>query len=230
MKKYSVLLICSIAAQLFLHAQDKIGAELYTYFGVKPTIQPLVHFQANSNWYGELRYNYEDLKTVSLYGGKTFSGGSNFEYSITPMIGYSTGRFTGLSLAFNAEAEWKSFYLSSQTQHSIATRKNDPSSVKKSEENFFFSWSELGYQPLRWMYAGVSLQHTQLYKTTASLEPGVLLGFSVKQWSIPIYGFNVFGSEQYFVVGVNWEWKKGVKSKSNPPVLSYTNPEQLQEH
>jgi len=213
MKKYSVLLICSIAAQLSLHAQDKIGAELYTYFGVKPTIQPLVHFQANSNWYGELRYNYEDLKTVSLYGGKTFSGGSNFEYSITPMIGYSTGRFTGLSLAFNAEAEWKSFYLSSQTQHSIATKKNDPSSVKKSEENFFFSWSELGYNIGDHFYSGLSVQYTRQAGENI-LEPGLLAGLNVKNFSFPFYVFNPFNAERYVIVGVSYEFNLKKRKKT----------------
>jgi hypothetical protein len=56
------------------------------------------------------------------------------------MAGYCIGKFTGLSLATNAEVEWKDFYLSTQTQYSLAT--------KKDIANFFFSWSEAGYKPI----------------------------------------------------------------------------------
>jgi hypothetical protein len=205
MKKYFLILLFSIVVLPNMYAQEKIGAELYTYVGTKPAIQPLLHIQSANNWYGELRYNYEDAETFSLYGGKTFSGGNNLEYSITPMAGYSTGRFNGLSFAFNTEVEWKAFYFSSQTQYSIATKKNDSLSVKKSAENFFFSWSELGYTIGDHFFTGVSIQYTRQAGETI-FEPGLLAGLNFKKLSFPFYVFSPFHRGRYFILGVNYEF------------------------
>lgn len=213
MKKYFLLFLFSIAAHSYIHAQNKIGAELYSYVGTKPALQPILHIQSSGNWYAELRYNYEDAKTLSLCGGKTFSGGNKLEYNITPMAGYSTGHFTGLSLAFNAEAEWKAFYISSQTQYSIATKKNDSLTVKNNAENFFFSWTELGYTISDHFFAGLSMQYTRQAGSTI-FEPGLLAGLTFKNLSFPFYVFSPFRPGRYFILGVNYEFsfKKGKKT------------------
>jgi hypothetical protein len=197
-------------------AQSEAGFEQYTYIGGAQgnTIAPLIHYQTKNKWYTEARYNYEDLQTFSLYAGRTFSSARAFEYSFTPMVGAMAGKLQGGLLGLNMNLGYKNFYFSSQSQYAVsATGRND---------NFFFSWSEFGYQPLTWIYGGVSLQHTQLYNTASTMEPGILLGVSIKQWTIPVYGFNIFHGEQYFVVGINWQWKKPAPSATQPPALSYT--------
>jgi hypothetical protein len=97
------------------HAQSKWVIENYNYLGQPGSgvVVPMLHFETKKNWYAELRYNYEDNQTISFFGGKTFKGGNNFEYSLTPLAGFSAGRFTGVSFGTNADAEWKNFYFSS---------------------------------------------------------------------------------------------------------------------
>ena len=56
-------------------------------------------------------------------------GGGGLDYNITPMVGFSTGKFTGISFATKAETEWKNFYVSSETQYSMA--------IKNNASNFF---------------------------------------------------------------------------------------------
>jgi hypothetical protein len=180
-------------------AQTKMGIELYNYIKATPVgaIQPLCHIQAANNWYGELRYNYEDAKTFSLYGGKTFADSNALEYTITPMVGFSAGRFTGVSFAFNADADWKNFFLSSQTQYSIA--------IKQNANSFFFSWSELGYNLSDYFFAGLAMQYTRQTGKN-DFEPGFLAGFIFKNLSFPFYVFSPFRSGRYFVLGVKYEF------------------------
>src|SRR5258705_8885247 len=99
MKKSLLTIIWSIMMLLNASAQWKAGIEQYNYIGAQSTgsFVPSVHLQSKNNWYAELRYNYENAQTLSLYGGKTFEDGNGLDYQITPMVGFSTGKFTGVS-------------------------------------------------------------------------------------------------------------------------------------
>lgn len=199
MNKTFLIILYSIIMQLKVFAQGKAEVELYNYLHATPNIQALFHIQSASNWYAELRYNYEDAKTFSLYGGKTFEkDNARVTYEITPLIGFSTGRFTGISPAFNTYAEFKDFFFSSQTQYSIATKKNI--------ESFFFSWSELGYNAGDYFYTGLAMQYTA-QKNQNDFEPGFMAGF---HWNdtvyIPFYVFSPFRSDRYFILGLTYEF------------------------
>jgi hypothetical protein len=157
----------------------------------------MIHIETKKNWYAEIRYNYEDVQTFSLFTGKTLTGGRSLRYSITPMTGISVGNFTGLSFATNAEVEWKSFYTSSQTQYSIGTRTGI--------SNFFFSWSELGYNIAEHIFGGLALQYTK-QEGMSKTEPGFVAGLNFKGISIPFYIFGPFNTDRYFVLGLNYEY------------------------
>lgn len=164
----------------------------------------MAHVRSPANWYGEIRYNYEDAKTFSLYAGKTFSGGKVAKYSITPMAGYSTGLFTGFSLGVNTDAEWRDFYFSAQSQYSFSS--------KTKADNFLFSWSELGYSISDHFFTGLSLQYT-LTVCQAAVEPGIVTGVRFKNFEIPFYVFKPFRFERYFVLGLSYEFN--LKKKTN---------------
>jgi hypothetical protein len=187
-------------------AQSKLGFENYHYLGQPGAalVVPIIHFETKNKGYAELRYNYEDMQTLSLYGGKTFSTGKDLHFSITPMVGLSTGKFTGASVAANAELEWKNFYGSSQTQYSMG--------LKKGMTNFFFSWSELGYNISRYFFTGVAMQFTRK-KAQEDIEPGFLAGFNFKSFSFPFYVFSPFRPRGYFVLGLNYEYNWIKKNK-----------------
>ena len=125
-----------------VHAQSKLSIGQYSYIRPKEAlyVSPVAQYQSGSNWYAEGRYNYEDLNTFSLYGGRTFSNEHALSYSITPMAGIMWGRLRGGSAGLNASIEYKKYYFSTQSQYSIATQ--------HLAESFFFSWSEAGYRPL----------------------------------------------------------------------------------
>ena len=188
-------------------SQSKWVLENYNYFGQPGpgAVVPMIHFETKKNWYAELRYNYEEDKTISFFAGKCFKGGNSFEYSLTPLAGFSAGNFTGVSAGINADAEWKNFYFSSQTQYSAGT--------KKGMSNFFFTWSEMGYNISNHFFGGIALQYTGTAAGN-NMEPGFVGGFSFNDFSFPVYVFSPFHDNGYFVVGVNYEYSLKKKKKS----------------
>jgi hypothetical protein len=200
---------------LFVEAQSEIGIEQYATVGQSKSnlLMPVAHYKSRSNWYAEARYNYDELNTVSLYAGRTFRVNRGLSYSITPMIGGMTGDANGGSLALNTEFDFRRFNFSSQSQYSV----NADSRLN----NFFYSWSELSYQPLDWLFAGVSIQNTQVYRVATIHEPGLLLGFSFNEIEIPIYSFNLLDKNRYIMVGINWQFTNGRTVNKKPsPVLA----------
>ncbi len=181
-------------------AQSKSGIENYNFFGSGQAYvwMPVLHHQGKNGVYTELRYNYEELKTASVYIGKNFRQEGKINFSVTPMLGMVFGNFNGGSAAMNMDIEYKKIFISTQNQYTIS--KDDINN------NFFFNWTELAIQPKSWFYTGVSTQQTQVYKTKFVSEYGILAGFIIKKITIPVYIFNPLNKNRNVVIGVNAEW------------------------
>src|SRR4051794_14791402 len=82
------------------HSQAHGGAEQYYYMGERQTFTfvPLVNYEMGNNWFIEGRYNYEALKTMSVYAGKTFEKKSVVSYSASPIFGAVLGGYKGGSV------------------------------------------------------------------------------------------------------------------------------------
>ena len=190
----SVIIVCQATAAL-----AQAGLEQYCYWQKNGpvTLMPVVHIQGNDNWYGEARYNYEELGAISLYAGKSFSyDGKSASYSVTPIFGAVMGTFTGASLGLNAAVEYHDLFFSSQSQWTF--------SPGYQTEDFLYSWAEIGYEPMKWFYFGFSVQHTKsIYTGETMLESGALVGFNAGRWSFPVYGFNILDESRYFILGIN---------------------------
>jgi hypothetical protein len=191
------LIFCST-----LQAQTEGSIEQYHYIGSSDAnaIVPVVHLQTKKGWYGEARYNYDEKNTFSVLGGKTFSGEHRLDWSLTPMVGIAFGDLNGFTAGLNVSAQRRNFFFNLQSQYTVSTTRN--------YNNFLFSWGELGYQPLNWLYGGISLQHTREQGEKQLIEPGALLGITFNKVSFPFYVFNTFSNNRFFVLGVNWEWKR----------------------
>jgi hypothetical protein len=161
------------------------------------TLVPIVHIQNDRNWYVEARYNYEELRSASVYVGKNFSKESeSLYYSVTPIIGGVAGKFTGGSAGMNLQVEYGKFFFYSQSQFTFTP--------KSKGNNFLFGWAELAVEPLPWVYLGLSLQHTHDLRTHGKVtEEGIVIGFNFRRWTFPLYGFNLGDSQRYFILGIN---------------------------
>lgn len=193
-------LVCTILAMLAvgINTKAQVGFEQYCYLEDKEvfTAVAIFNYESRNYWYVEARYNYEEMNTISVYLGKTFSSEDKLRYSVTPMLGAVAGQFKGGSVGINAVVDYEKIFFSTQSQYTF--------SIHERREDFFFAWSELGYQPWKWFFVGLSTQQTYLVKVNASLsEPGIMVGFTVGKWTFPLYSFRPMSNNKYFVLGIN---------------------------
>lgn len=139
---------------------------------------------ADRGWlHVEGRYNYEDLRTGSLWFGYNFSAGSKLVFSVTPMIGGVFGRTNGIAPGLEASLSYKKFDLSVANEYVFDTGSK--------ASNFYYAWPELSYSPLDWLRIGLVAQRTKTYHTSLDTQRGFLVGITHKKLEITAYIFNV---------------------------------------
>lgn len=156
-------------------------------------------FTADRNWlHLETRYNYENLRTGSLWAGYNFSAGKNLVLDVTPMIGGVFGRTNGIAPGCEASLTYKKVELSISNEYVFDT-------TSKSG-NFYYSWPQLTYSPTDWLRVGLVAQHTKAFQTELNVQRGFLVGFSHKKWEFTTYIFNAGWTDPTVVleVGVNF--------------------------
>jgi len=212
-KSYSIFVVALLFMNNAGFGQADINLEQYHI--VDPhqpyTYMPVMHYQHKKNWYAEARYNYEEVETFSLYLGRAFTGGNELNYSVVPMLGGSMGKFKGVSTGLNIDMEYNKFFFSSQSQYSMP--------VSQYGQNYWYSWSEVGYQSMKWLYAGLSVQHTHDRLIGDEVQPGMMIGFMFNKFTIPVYTFDPFTNGRNFIVGFNMAWKHGKKKQPAYPVV-----------
>jgi hypothetical protein len=156
-------------------------------------------FTADRGWlHLEARYNYENLRTGSLWAGYNFSAGKKLVLNVTPMIGGVFGRTTGIAPGCEASLSYKQIELSISNEYVFDTTDRSGSS--------YYSWPQLTYSPLDWLRVGLVAQHTKAFHTSLDIQRGFLVGFSHRKWEFTTYIFNAGGTDPTAVleVGVNF--------------------------
>jgi len=145
-------------------------------------VQPTLN--ADRGWlHLEARYDYENLETGSAWVGYNFSGGKKLEWEFTPMLGGVFGNTTGFAPGYKLSLGYWKFELSSEGEWVFDTG--------KSEESFFYNWSELSVSPVEWFRLGLVGQRTRAYHTDVDIQRGLLVGFSYKKMNFTTYVFNL---------------------------------------
>jgi hypothetical protein len=193
MKKWLFILSAFLVLQQ-APAQLKGGLEQYgSYSRPDPAVslETLIHLQTGKNWYGEIRYNYDEPGAVSFNTGKSFSAGNNITITLTPMLGLVFGTYTGANFNFDQEVEWKRLYYSSKIQYTV--------SFLQEQQDFFYAWLETGYNLSRHFYGGLSMQYTA---PGHHMQKGFYMGFSAGNWSFPVYFFEPFSDRSSVTLGI----------------------------
>lgn len=146
----------------------------------------------------EGRYNYENLRTGSLWIGYNMSVGKKLVFHLTPMIGGVFGRTTGIAPGFEASLEYKKVKASLSNEYVFDT-------THKSG-NFYYSWPELTYSPRDWLRVGLVAQRTKAFQTKLDTQRGFLVGFTHKNAEFTTYIFNVGWTESSVVLEVGWSF------------------------
>lgn len=158
---------------------------------VSPTLS------ADRGWlHLEARYNYENLRTGSLWAGYNFEAGKTLVLDLTPMIGGVFGRTTGIAPGCEASLTYKKVELSVATEYVFDTGSK--------AADFYYSWPQLTYSPLAWLKVGLVAQHTKAYQTSLDIQRGFLVGVSHKKVEFTTYIFNVGESDPTVVLEIGF--------------------------
>lgn len=144
-------------------------------------IMPVVQAGVN-RLHLEARYNYEDLRTASFFGGYDFTIGEDVTLDITPMLGIAFGQSAGIIPAVELTLACGAFSLYNESEFLV--------SAQGREESFFYSWSEFTYAPLPWLNLGLVATRTRLYKTDLDLQRGIGAGIAQERFGITGYLMN----------------------------------------
>jgi hypothetical protein len=137
----------------------------------------------------EARYNYENEKSVSLFGGYRFDFGQQVTCGFTPMLGVLIGPTSGLVPGLEVEIAWKKFDLYSESEYVL--------DLGDGEGHYFYTWAELAISPIEHLRTGISANRTRLYETQFDLQRGVFVEYSFSRISTGIHYFNPFSSEDF---------------------------------
>ena len=156
-------------------------------------------FRADRNWvHLEARYNYEDLRTGSIWFGYNLSFGENLVFEATPMVGGVFGNTTGVAPGYLLTLSYKKISLYSEGEFVFDTRNSD--------SNFFYNWNELTYSPTDWFHFGLASQKTRVYQTPLDVQRGFLAGFSYRRLDFTTYVFNVGWTDPTVLLAIGFKF------------------------
>lgn len=146
----------------------------------------------------EARYNYEDRNTASLFAGWRFETGKNFQFGVTPMVGFAFGNTNGFVPAVELDATYKIFDFYSESEYLVdfAVREN----------NFFYTWSELGVSPFDFLRTGITAQKTRLYQTGLDVQRGIFAEYSFWKLTAGAYYFNPFSKDNFVIASLSMDF------------------------
>jgi hypothetical protein len=140
----------------------------------------------------EARYNYEALKTGSIFVGWNLEFGETVKLGLTPMLGSVVGDLNGVAIALELSLSWGPLEFSSQGEYVI--------DCVGSSGSFLYAWSELDVRPWDWIRLGMVVQRTRVFHTPREVVLGPLIGFAAWKLDATFYWFQPGGSGQFFVV------------------------------
>ena len=150
----------------------------YTYLAQHARDYENPNFTADYDWlHLEARYNYEALKTGSVWLGYNFPDfciAKVLKVNVTPMLGGVFGDITGVAPGYYIEANYNET-IKASTQGEYFFDAGNKSG------NFFYSWSEFSapLPKLDWIRAGLVVERTQA-SGNSDVRRGPLIGFTRK--------------------------------------------------
>ena len=160
--------------------------------------QPTFMADHNNKLHLEARYNNEALYTGSLWIGRDFSFGKKVQFAVTPMIGGVFGDLNGIAPGYEASITYKKIEFSTVGEYVFDT--------SSKSGNFFYNWSQLGYNITNWLQAGGVLQRTKAYQTSLDVQRGFFAGVSHKNLNYTTYVFNAGWTDPTVVLSMSWSF------------------------
>ena len=174
----------SISPSLMLYAVPDDGS----------FVQPSLSVD-RGRWHIEGRYNYEDRETGSAWVGLNTSGGDEFWWEVTPMVGVVMGRTTGVAPGYRGAVGWRRLELASEGEYVF--------DAGDSSASFFYNWSEATVSLFERLRVGLAAQRTRLYASPArEIQRGVMVGAAFGAVDATVYVFNPDDSKPIVIASV----------------------------
>jgi hypothetical protein len=172
-------------------------AEAYYYIlpGEKNTTT-LMGYADYKSFHSEVRYNYEDLQTLSAFGGYRFNTGHKFTVGVTPILGFAVGNTDGIIPGLLLDLMWHKFDFYSESEYVM--------NFEGKENNYFYTWSELGITPFDNFRTGISANRTRLFKSALDFQRGIFAEYTLKKLTAGINYFNPFTNDSYVIIIINY--------------------------
>ena len=176
-----------------------ISATGYYYFfsGTENNTLTLIGYLDYKSLHLEPRYNYEAQNSGSVFAGWKFSTEGKINFMATPMVGLVFGSLQGLAPALELEFSYHTLDLYTENEYVI--------DFAGSQNNYFYTWTELGFSPIENFRTGISAQRTRLYQTGLSIQRGIFAEYSFWKLTAGLHYFNPFTSEYFFIASLNIE-------------------------
>ena len=174
------------------------GLETYGYLMVDDDFVVAVGRADRGRLHLEGRYQYEDLRTFSAWAGWSLEAGTRLHLEAVPMAGVLVGQTVGFAPGLEVTMSWKSLEWYSEIENVF--------DVESTEGDYFYVWSQLGWQAKPWLALGLSGQRTRLYQSEFSLDRGLFAATSVGPVALTAYGFNLDGEAPFVILALGVEF------------------------
>lgn len=143
-------------------------------------------------FYGEIRYNYDQLNTLGIYGGKTHTRvGSKMEHLFTPQLGVLMGDYNGASLQFYYQGFHKNFEINFLNQYSVPL---------SGQSQFYYNWSGIDFILYKNFRLGVSEQfYSDVQINYKTFDGGISAALKNNNTTIQLYWFNFYDINNNYI-------------------------------
>jgi len=175
------------------------AAEVYYYIlPNEKNTTTMIGYADYKAFHSEVRYNYEDLQTVSVFGGYRFNTGQNFTIEVTPIIGLAAGNTDGFITGLLLNLTWKKFDFYSESEYVM--------NFEGKENNYFYTWSELGITPFYNFRTGISGNRTKLIHSVLVFQRGIFAQYTFRKLAAGVHYFNPHSSNGFVLLSFDYEF------------------------
>ena len=145
----------------------------------------------------EARYNYEALRTASLWAGYAMRGDGRIQWELLPMIGAVVGATDGIAPGYVAALSWWKLDGYIEGEYVFAST---------SDDSFAYHWSEVAITPTPWLRGGVVTQRTRAYASDREIQRGPFVNATLQRMDASAFLFIGRGSKSTVVVSLGWSF------------------------
>jgi hypothetical protein len=119
----------------------------------------------------EMRYNYEDFETGSLWIGPVFTWEGDVSAMLCPLLGVAIGRTVGMGPGLEASVDWRWLHLYTEGQLLF--------DVGSPDDSYTYLWTDITADITDMFQAGLVVQRTRYLGHPSDVSAGPFLGVTL---------------------------------------------------